>query len=172
MNLLWFFAHALWDFHISIMPDLIRIRKHFLYILSMGNLKYLSYNTHKSYWGCFCDIIFYVLFLPCFLVHLFFVTYISSIQLSCSVVSESLRSYGLQHNRLPCPSPTPGAYSNSCPLSQWCHPTITSSVSPFSSSVQSFPASGSCESVLHIRWPKEFQLQHQSLQWIFGTDFL
>jgi len=51
--------------------------------------------------------------------------------------------YGLQHTRPPCPSPTPGAYSNSCPLSQWCHTTISSSVIPFSSRLQSCPASGS-----------------------------
>ena len=63
-------------------------------------------------------------------------------QLSCSVMSNSLWSHGLQHDRLPCPSPTPGACSNSCPLSQWCHPTISSSVVPFSSCLQSFPASG------------------------------
>ena len=66
----------------------------------------------------------------------------SSVQFSCSVVSDSLRPHGLQHTRLPCPSPTPGAYSNSCPLSLWCHPTISSSVVPFSHP-QSFPASGS-----------------------------
>ena len=60
-----------------------------------------------------------------------------------SVVSESLKSHGLQHARLPCPSPSPGVCSNSCPLSQWCHPTISSSVIPFSSCPQSFPASGS-----------------------------
>ena len=64
-------------------------------------------------------------------------------QFSCSVVSDSLRPLGLQHARLPCPSPTPGAYSNSCPLSLWRHPTISSSVIPFSSHHQSFPASGS-----------------------------
>ena len=58
-------------------------------------------------------------------------------------MSDSLRTHGLQHTRPPCPSPTPGVYSNSCPLSQWCHPTISSSVVPFSSCVQSFPASGS-----------------------------
>ena len=51
--------------------------------------------------------------------------------------------HGLQHARPPCPSPTPGVYSNSCPWSQWCHPTISSSVIPFSSCIQSFPASGS-----------------------------
>ena len=65
-----------------------------------------------------------------------------SVQFS-SVVSESLRPYGLQYARLPCPSPAPEACSNSCPLSQWCHPTISSSVFPFSSCLQSFPASGS-----------------------------
>ena len=65
------------------------------------------------------------------------------VQFSCSVVSNSLWPHGLQHTRLLCPLPTPGAYSNSCPLSQWCHPTISSSVIPFSSCLQSFPASGS-----------------------------
>ena len=58
-------------------------------------------------------------------------------------MSDSLRPHGLQHVRPPCPSPVPGVYSNSCPLSQWCHPTISSSVIPFSSRLQSFPASGS-----------------------------
>ena len=67
----------------------------------------------------------------------------SSVQFSCSVVSNSLWPHGLQHARLPCPSPTPGTYSNSCPLSQWCHPTILFSVVPFSSCFWSFPASGS-----------------------------
>ena len=66
-----------------------------------------------------------------------------SVQFSQSVVSESFRPHGLQHTRLPCPSPTPGACSNSCPSSRWCHPTISSSVIPFSSCLQSFPASGS-----------------------------
>ena len=67
---------------------------------------------------------------------------ISSVQISCSVMSDSLRPHGLQHARPPCPSPTPGAYSNSCPLSRWCHPTISSSFVPFSSHLQSFPALG------------------------------
>ena len=62
---------------------------------------------------------------------------------SRSVVSDYLRPHWPQHARPPCPSPTPGAYSNSCPLTQWCHPTISSSVTPFSSRLQSFPASGS-----------------------------
>jgi len=62
---------------------------------------------------------------------------------SCLVVSNSLRPHGLLHARLPCPSPTPGTYSNSCPSSRWCHPTISPSVIPFSSCLQSFPASES-----------------------------
>ena len=72
-----------------------------------------------------------------------------------SVVSDSLQRHGLQHASLPCSSPTPGAYSNSCPLSWWCHPTTSSSVVPFSSCLQSFLASRSFPmSVLPIRWPK------------------
>ena len=67
---------------------------------------------------------------------------ISSVQFICSVVSESLGPHEPQHTRPPCPSPTPRVYSNSCPLSQWCHLTISSSVVPFSSHLQSFPASG------------------------------
>ena len=61
---------------------------------------------------------------------------------SCSVVSNSLQPHGLQHARPPCPSPTPRFYSDSCPFSQWCHPTISSSVIPFSSCLHFFPASG------------------------------
>ena len=67
----------------------------------------------------------------------------NSVQFSHTVVSDFLWPHGLQHARLPCPSPTPGVYSKSCPLSRWCHPTISSSVVPFSSHLQSFPASGS-----------------------------
>ena len=66
-----------------------------------------------------------------------------SIQFSCSVVSDSLQTHGLQYARPPCPSPTSGVYSNSCPMNRWCHKTISSSVDPFSSHLQSFPASGS-----------------------------
>jgi len=71
---------------------------------------------------------------------------LSPISVQFSSVAQScltLRSHGLQHTRPPCPSPTPRAYSNSCPASWWCHPTISSSVVPFSSCIQSFPASGS-----------------------------
>ena len=69
--------------------------------------------------------------------------YMKSVQFSCSVLSDSLQPHGLQHTRLPCPSPTPRACSNSCPSSWWCHQIISSSVVPVSSCLQSFPASGS-----------------------------
>ena len=68
---------------------------------------------------------------------------VNAVQFSYSVVCDSLRPRELQHARPPCPSPTPGVHPNLCPLSQWCHPTISSSVIPFSSCPQSFPASGS-----------------------------
>ena len=68
-----------------------------------------------------------------------------SVQFCCSVVSDSLRPYKSQHARPPCPSPTSRVHRNPCPLSCWCHPTISSSVIPFSSSPQSFPAFGSFE---------------------------
>ena len=90
-------------------------------------------------------------------------TILSSVQLSRSVVSDSLRQHGLQHIRPPCPSPTPKVYSSSCPLSWWCHPTISSSVVPFSSRPQSFPESGSFQmsnSLHKVAKVLEFQLQH------------
>ena len=70
-------------------------------------------------------------------------TKFSSVQFSYSVMSDSLRPPEPQHTKPPCPSPTPRVYPNSCPLSQWCHPTISSSLVPFSSCPQSLPASGS-----------------------------
>ena len=85
---------------------------------------------------------FFILF-PHSLYLWYYILHLQVLFFSRSVMSDSLRPQGLQHARLPCPSPTPGAYSNSCPLSQWCHPTISSSVVPFSSHLQSFPASGS-----------------------------
>ena len=83
---------------------------------------------------------------------------IVSVQFSRSVMSDSLWPHGLQHTRLPCTSLTPRVYSTSCPSCWWCHLTISSSVIPFSSHLQSSPASGSFfkESVLPIRWPKDW----------------
>ena len=68
---------------------------------------------------------------------------VRSVQFNCSVMSDSLLPHGLQHTRPPCPSPTPRVYPNPCPLSRWCHPTISSSVVPLSPCPQSLPASGS-----------------------------
>ena len=93
----------------------------------------------------------------------------SSVAQSCL----TLQPHGLQHARLPCPSPTPGAYSNSHPLSQWCHPTISPSVVPFSSCPQSFPESFPMSyqsfpmSLYQVAKVLELHLQHQSFQWIF-----
>ena len=86
---------------------------------------------------------------------------------SCSFVSNSLWPHGLQHPRLPCPSPLPGLCSNSCPLSWWCHQTISSSVVPFSSHLQSFPASGSLQisqffTPTHYYW-KNHSFDHMDL---------
>ena len=95
--------------------------------------------------------------------------FLLSVQFSYTVLSNFLWLHGLKHVRLPCPSLTPRAYSNSCPLHQWCHPTISSSVVSFSSRLQSFPASSSSHQVAKVL---EFQLQYQSFQWIFRTNFL
>ena len=76
----------------------------------------------------------------------------SSVQFSRSVVSDSLWPHESQHARPPYPSPTPGVYSNSCPSRQWCHPTISSSVVPFSSCPQSLPASGSFPTSQLFTW--------------------
>ena len=76
----------------------------------------------------------------------------SSVQFSCSVVSDSLQLHESQHTRPPCPSPTPGIYPNSCPSSRWCHPASSSSVIPFSSSPQSLPASESFQMSQLFAW--------------------
>ena len=103
----------------------------------------------------------------------------SSVQFSCSVMSDSLWPQELQHTRPPCPSPTPRVHPNSCPLSRWCHPAISSSVVPFSSCPQSLPASVfSNESTLRMRWPKYWSFsfsispskEHPGL--IFRMDWL
>ena len=90
---------------------------------------------------------------------------INSVQFSLSVLSDSLWTHGLQHTRLPCPSPTPRAYSHSYPSSQRCHPTISSSAIPFTSCLQSFPASRSfsmSQFFIHIRWPKYWSFSFSS----------
>ena len=91
----------------------------------------------------FCLLEYLCLIMFTLLTPFFALPYFSSVQFSRSVMSDSLRPHGMQHTRPPCPSPTPGVYPNSCPLSRWCHPTISSSIIPFSSCLQFFPASGS-----------------------------
>ena len=92
--------------------------------------------------------------IECF--EIYFSMILSSVQFSCSVMSNSLQPHGLHHIRLPCPSPTLKACSNSFPLSQWWHPTISSSAISFSSCLQSFSASGSFQmsQLFYMRWPK------------------
>ena len=90
-------------------------------------------------------------------------------------MSDSLQPHGLKHARTPCPSPTPRVYLNSCPLSRWCHPTISSSVVPFLSHLNLSQHQGLfwwVSSSHQVAKVLEFQLQHQSLQWIFRTGFL
>ena len=106
----------------------------------------LSHHTHIQICHIFLPFHWVHGFLNARILNLFanlFDLMISQYQFSSSVVSDSLWPHGLQHPRLPCPSATHRAYSNSCPLNHWCHPTISSSVVPFSSCLQSFPASGS-----------------------------
>ena len=98
-----------------------------------------------------------------------------SVQFSCSVMSDSLQPRWLQHARLPCLSPTPRAYSNSCPLSQWCHPTILSSVVPFSSTFSLSQHQGlfwRVSSSHQVAKALELQLQHRSFQWTCRTECL
>ena len=104
-----------------------------------------------------------------------FFSLLTSVQFGSVQSLSCLRPHGLQHARPPCPSLAPRPCSNSCPLSRWCHPTISSSLVRFSSHLQSFLASGSFP-VSHfftqVAKVLEFQLQHQSSQWIFRADFL
>ena len=96
---------------------------------------------------------------------IFMLTWLASVQFSRSVMFNSLGPHELQHTRPPCPSPTPGVHSDSCPMSQWCHPAISPSVVPFSSCPQSLPAS--CT----INWPLRYKV-HKDAQIADKTLFL
>ena len=99
----------------------------------------------------------------------------SSVQCSRSVVSDSLWRHGLQHSRPPCPTPAPGVYPNSCSLSQWSHPSNSSSVVPFSHALNRSQHQGLFKWVSsshQVAKVLEFQLQHQSFQWTLRTDLL
>ena len=91
---------------------------------------------------------------------------VASVQFSCSVVSDSLRPHGLQYARPPCSSPASRVYPNSCPLSRWCHPTISFSVVPFSSRIQSFSVSG------HFQMNQLFESGGQSIGASASTSVL
>ena len=107
--------------------------------------------------------------------NLFLLSLDLSYQFSCSVVSDSLQPHGLQHVRLPCPSPNPGACWNSCPSSRWCHPTIYSYIIPSPPAFNLSQHQGLFQQVSssnQVTKVLEFQLQHQSSQWILRTDFL
>ena len=98
-----------------------------------------------------------------------------SVKFSCSVVSDPLQPHEPQHARPPCPSPTPRVYSNSCPVSRWCHPAISSSAFPFSSCPQSLLASGPFPMSQLFTWGGQsigVSVQHQSFQWTPRTDLL
>ena len=166
-----------------------------IYLCAITDSMWYRYSTRvkcksSNLTKCFYYSFFFSAFLP-FLppsLHPFFLSFSKSLSsscksqvnpqkmvlFSCSAVSNSLQPYGLQHTRPPCPSLSPGACSNSCPLSRSCHPTISSSVIPLSC-LQSFPVSdlfqwvGSSHQVAKVL---ELQLQHQSFQWIFRVDFL
>ena len=132
--------------------------------LISSKISYKQFLTLLLVWNCFRGHKLLFLVFICFYWILWVILYLKccfpwlsgeSVQFSHWVVSNTLWLHALEHTRLPCLSPIPEACSNSCPLRQWCHPAVSSSVIPFSY-LQSFPASGSFsnKSVLHIRWPK------------------
>ena len=137
----WSFPHLYKLHHISVSS--------FIFPFICSHMKYYitSYNT--------------VLYYVSLVIWLFLST--------CYVVSDSLQPHELQHARLPCPSPTPRACSDSCPSSWWCHPTISSSVINFSQHRGLFKWVSPSHQVAKVL---ELQLQHQSFQWLFKTDFL
>ena len=152
----------------------------FDFILFEISLCFLNLTVSLSWLGKFSAIIASNMFSASFfttVIILWLVDYLNrvSLQFSPSVVSDSLQPHELQHARTPCPSPTPEVHPNSCPLCQWCHPAISSSVIPFFSGPQSFPASGSFPmSQLSASGGQSigFQLQHESFQWTPRTDLL
>ena len=98
--------------------------------------------------------------------------FVKAIQFSCSVMSNSLQPHGLQHTRPPCPSPTPWVYSNSCSLSWWCHLILCRPLLLLPSIFPSIRVFSNVSSSHQVAKVLKFELQHQSLQWIFRTDFL
>ena len=125
-----------------------------LYLCKWPFKKVGNIDAYIHYWKVYCD--FAKVAYIC----------IGSVQFSRSIVSDSLWPHESQHARLPCPSQTPGVHSDSCPSSQWCHPAISSSVVPFSSCPQSFPASGSFQMSQLFAWGGQYKCAIIS-KWIF-----
>ena len=153
----------------SVMINNYHLLRKFLQVLSQSSQFYFLKGNHSP------NFFHWRLFLP--ISETQKLNHTSSVQFSlvCSVVSDSLRSLGLQLTRPPCRSPTPQVYSNSCPLSWWCDPTISSSVVPFCSCLQSFPASGSFQmSQLFASGGQSIGVSTSTsgLPIIFRTDFL
>ena len=117
--------YMLWNTKIFMWLTLLQYLLYFSALES--NPSYLEICLYLVIWNWHCDLVTW------------------SVQFSCSFVSVSLWPHGLQHSRPPCPSSSPEVYPNSCPLSRWCHPTISSFVIPFFSCLQSFPSSGSLQ---------------------------
>ena len=160
------------DIILFIHQDTNLITSGFPHYLTEPQLSQRSF-TNSACNSCVSSNIF--LFVPVFPLNSQSTFIMHSVQFSHSVVSDSLWPHGLQHTWPPCPSPTPRVYSYSHPLSRWCHPTISSSVIPFSSHLQFFPASRSFQ--MSQSFASDGQsigsfsfLQYQSFQWIFRTD--
>ena len=146
-------------FILSYFPKFVRFKSFFVLC---------KFQTRKDFSGafqCFHPITWHI------------INQFSSVQFSCSVVSDSMWPHEPQHTRPPCPSPTPKVHQNPYPLSRWCHPTISSSVFPFSSCHQSFPTSHQdlfqwVSSLHQLAKVLQFQFLYQSFQWPPRTDLL
>ena len=145
----------LWSgFFLDILSFWGNFKRDFFFFFTFS-FRYFIVNVQKHNWFLYID------FVSC------------SVQFSCSFVSDSLQSHEWQHARLPCPSPTPGACSNSCPSSWWCHPTISSTVIPFSPAFNLSQHQGLFQWVSYLHQvAKVLELQHQTFQWVISTDFL
>ena len=131
------FIYAKWNEKCVLFSNYKRNKR--LKILYVERVDHTTKNVKQMMWEIFL-LCWYICMCICIPIR---ITVYSSVQSSHSVVSDSFRPHESQHARPPCPSPTPGVYSNSCPSSRWCHPAISSSVVPFSSCPQSLPATGS-----------------------------
>ena len=136
--------HILWTDIVDALSSVVSLYTlpsayNFMKIFPLYLYKDMHININTHYTHIYKNISIYT-----HIIHTYFtytIVYVTSVQFSCTVMSNSLWPHGLQHSRPPCPSPPPGACADSCPLNRWCHSTISSSAVPFSSLLQSFPAS-------------------------------